>query len=94
MIKKYPAQPDDCQRFEGQQFPWQHVHPGPVKNACSCRICGASADKTSSGLFVCQESPGHMADGVVGIWSDLTRPRDSQAKLSAVSINRFAGLRG
>lgn len=45
-----------------------------VKNVCKCGICGANSDKLKTGIFVCQKVLGHMADGVVGIWSDLTLP--------------------
>lgn len=71
----YPNQPPDCQRFQGQQYPWQHVHLGPITNTRSCGICGASADKTKTGIFVCQDNPSHWADGVVGVWSDYTPPQ-------------------
>jgi hypothetical protein len=46
-----------------------------VKNATRCGICGASADKLENGCYQCTAAPGHMADGYVGIWSDLTRPQ-------------------
>lgn len=75
-VRRWPGQPADCQRFEGQTVSWQHVHPGPVKNARPCGICGSNADKTKTGTFVCQANPAHMADGVVGIWSDLTFPEE------------------
>lgn len=51
-----------------------------VKNATRCGICGASADKLESGIYVCQANPAHMADGFVGIWSDLTYPGEESAR--------------
>ena len=42
--------------------------------ACACGICGAPADKIKTGIFVCRDNGNHKADGVVGIWSDLTHP--------------------
>ncbi len=44
-----------------------------VSNVTRCGICQAPADRLKTGVLACQAVPGHMADGVVGIWSDLTR---------------------
>lgn len=70
---RYPGQPAHLQRFEGQQYSGQHRKPEMVKNATKCGICREPADKLENGTYVCQVSSSHMADGVVGIWSDLGR---------------------
>ena len=44
-----------------------------VRNACECRICGAPADRHGS-IFQCQKAPGHIADTMTGIFSDLSWP--------------------
>ena len=44
-----------------------------VRNACECRICGAPADRHGS-IFQCQKNPGHIADTMTGIFSDLSWP--------------------
>lgn len=43
-----------------------------LRNALRCGICGESADRYSN-RFGCQTNPGHMADLVTGLFSDLTR---------------------
>lgn len=43
------------------------------KNACSCRICGAAADRYAN-WFQCQSNPSHVGDLFVGIFSDLSHP--------------------
>lgn len=40
-----------------------------TKNAVTCRICGANADRFNYG-FQCQSDPAHFADLVTGIFSD------------------------
>lgn len=61
-------------RFKGQEFPEQHRRPELAKNATRCGICQGSADKMADGNYLCQQKPSHVADGFVGIWSDLTPP--------------------
>jgi len=50
-----------------------------IKNVCSCRICGASADKVSPQMYQCQAHPGHIADTFTGIFSDCTYPSKDNA---------------
>lgn len=47
------------------------------KRACQCTLCGSPADRYHWG-FQCQKHQGHMADGFVGIFSDLTHPRQDE----------------
>lgn len=44
-----------------------------VRNAVTCSICGAPADRYAWG-FQCQRHSGHVADFNTGIFSDLTHP--------------------
>jgi len=44
-----------------------------IKQDCLCGICQAPADKKDYG-FQCRKVPGHIADLVVGIWSDEKVP--------------------
>lgn len=46
--------------------------PKYVKNACRCGICGAGADRDHD-MFICQKNPGHVADTMTGIFSNLSR---------------------
>jgi len=71
---RYPNQSIDCQRFEGQTFTGQHRKPERIINACKCGICSSQADKLSDGTYVCCVVHAHIANGIVGIWSDLTFP--------------------
>ena len=50
-----------------------------VRNACECRICGAPADRHGS-IFQCQKAPGHIADTMTGIFSDLSWPSRVEKK--------------
>ena len=44
-----------------------------VKNACTCTICGAPADRLDH-VFQCQANPNHYADLVTGLFDDHTYP--------------------
>jgi len=58
--------------------------PQSVKGACECRICGAPADLTEVGIYVCQESASHVADRFTGSFTDLSiRSRTALGKLAA-----------
>ena len=50
-----------------------------VRNAVQCRICGAPADRHGS-IFQCQKTPGHIADTMTGIFSDLSWPSRVEKK--------------
>lgn len=49
------------------------THDKPMLNAMRCGICGGPGDRYPH-HFQCRNHPGHMADLVVGIWTDLTHP--------------------
>lgn len=67
-IKWCPFMPSDAEAADGML----------VKNACRCRICGANADRYQN-MFRCQANPGHVADTFVGIFSDLSYPKETAA---------------
>jgi len=46
-----------------------------VKNAVSCRICGAAADRYSWG-YQCQVNPNHCGDSIVGIFTDMSYEKE------------------
>lgn len=51
-----------------------------VKNAIRCGICNAGADRWSWG-FQCQAEPGHIADLITGIFSDVVYPSGRLAEI-------------
>ena len=44
-----------------------------VKNACECLICGAKANRYSTGVFVCQKNVGHIALGFSGFFTNCSK---------------------
>ncbi|MCA9496518.1 MAG: hypothetical protein KC589_06235 [Nanoarchaeota archaeon] len=46
-----------------------------VKNAVRCGVCGNLADRYVN-RFQCQNNPSHIGDLFVGIFSDLSYPKD------------------
>ena len=52
--------------------------PSMVLNASSCQICDSSATLYRGNRFQCTNNENHVADTVVGIWSDLTCTGDKK----------------
>jgi hypothetical protein len=51
---------------------WLNDNDIKVHNACSCKLCGATAHLMYWGSYQCSKVIGHVADCNTGIWSDLT----------------------
>jgi uncharacterized membrane protein len=47
-----------------------------MENVMDCRICGGKGDRVKTGFIVCRKDPAHMADPVVGQWSDCSRAEE------------------